>query len=275
AAAIKRIKALVHQEVPTFTFGYNFGAPEEMQDTPLTSQERCADGGWILDETAFTYNEKSSPYHLWAPYARRLVWWGDQINKWGGIYNPFDFRRGGAKYPIDCIYSAIFRLIASGRSPYCPPFYDARLPFGSPGQLATRYSECFFGRQREWLPEIQGAVDITAAAPVWWKDFVFRNRDSQGRRQMIVNLVNPPVAAEVEENPLSKLTPPVRNITVTCAPIEGKRPTAAYLLLAEPMEFTEEPQLRQLELPLTPTADGKVTVTVPSLLFWKIVVFQY
>ncbi|MHB9023376.1 MAG: hypothetical protein ACYC7E_04265 [Armatimonadota bacterium] len=275
AAAIKRIKALVHKEVPTFTFGYNYGAPEEMQDMPLTSRERCADGGWMLDETSFTYYEKSSPYHLWAPYARRLVWWGDQINKWGGIYNPFDFRREGPKYAIDRIYSAIFRLIAAGRSPYCAPFYDSRLPFGSSGKLATRYSECFFGRRREWLPEIKGEVDVTAAAPVWWKDFVFWNQDSQDHRQLIVNLVNPPVAAEVEENPLSRLSPPVRNITVTCAPAAGKRPTAAYLLTAESMEFTEEPRLRQIELSLTSAADGKVTVTVPSLLFWKIVVFQF
>ncbi|HEY3418444.1 MAG TPA: hypothetical protein VGM23_16330, partial [Armatimonadota bacterium] len=273
AAAVKRVKFLVHQEVPTFSFGYNYASPEEVKDMPLTLRERCAGGGWMLDEIPCVYQEKSSPYHYWAAFARRMTSWGDQINKMGGIYNPFDFRRGGGKYPIDKIYSSIFRVIAGGRSPYCPPFTYPT--FGEVGPLVTRYSDCFYGRQRDWLPEIKGEVDVQSAAPVWWKDMVYWNADSKGRRQLIVNLVNPPFAAEVEENPQSKLNPPVRNITVTCAPAEGKRPTAAYLLMAEPMEPYEPAQLRMMELPLTPTADGKVTVTVPSVIFWKVLVFQF
>ncbi|MHB9132516.1 MAG: hypothetical protein ACYDBB_15715 [Armatimonadota bacterium] len=275
AAAIKRVKELVHKEVPDFTFGYNYASPEEVKDMPLTMKERCADGGWMLDEISCTYQEKTSPYHVWSVFGKRMVSWGDQVNKMNGIYNPFDFRREGGKYAIDRVYSTIFRVMAGGRSPYCNPYYDARIPFGNIGRLVTRYSECFFGRKRDWIAEVKGEVDVRATAQVWWKDFVYWNRDSQGRRQLIVNLVNPPAAAEVEENPLSTLTPPVRNIEVTCAPVDGKKPIAAYLLMAEPFELTEEPAVRMMELPLQAAPGGKVRVTVPSVLFWKLVVFQY
>ncbi|MHB9024304.1 MAG: hypothetical protein ACYC7E_09025 [Armatimonadota bacterium] len=275
AASVKRVKELVHQALPDFTFGYNYASPDEVKDMPLTMKERCAGAGWMLDEVPCTYQEKTSPYHVWSVYLRRMVSWGDQVNKWGGIYNPFDFRRGGAKYPVDNIYSSIIRLIAGGRSPFCPSYHNSRLPFGNLGRFATRYSEFFFSRDRQWIPTLKGEVDVRAAGPLWWKDTVYWNKDSAGKRQLIVNLINPPMAFEVEENPKSELLPPVRNIQLTAAPVGGKPPTAAYLLSAEPMEPISEASLRMTPLTMKKLAGNKVSVTVPSVIFWKMVVFQY
>jgi len=272
AAAIKRVKELVHRELPDFTFGYNICAPEETKNMPLTMRERCAGGGWMLDEVPCTYQSKTSPYHVWEAYVKRMVSWGDQVNKWGGIYNPFDFRRGGARYVVDNIYSSIFRLIAGGRF-NC--YHNSRLPFGNLGRFATRYGEFFFGKNRSWIPDPKGEVEVKTAAPLWWKDMVFWNRDQQGRRQLIVNLVNPPMASEVEENPLSEIRPPVRDIQVVCAKADGKAPQAAYLLAAEPMEPTGNNEVRMMKLPMKSLAGGKVSVRVPSVLFWKMIVFQY
>ncbi len=272
AAAVKRVKALVRKELPDFTFGYNYAAPEEVEYMPLTMRERCADGGWMLDELPCTYQAKSSPYHYWTAYVRRMTSWGDQINKWDGIYNPFDFRRGSTPYPVDKIYSTIFRLIAGGR---IACYHNSRQPIGNLGNFSTRYSECFFGRQRDWLPEIKDEVDVKTDTPLWWRDMVYWNRATDGSRQLLVNLVNPPKAEEVEENPTSELRPPVRDIMVTCAPLNGKRPKAAWLLAAEPMEPTEQPALRQIPLLMKLQPNNHVTVTVPSVIFYKLVVFQY
>jgi hypothetical protein len=272
-AAIKRIKELVHKEVPDFTFGYNYASPEETKDMPLTMQERCAGAGWMLDEVSCGYQEKTSPYHIWSAYARRMTSWGDQVNKWGGIYNPFDFHRNGTKYPVDNYYSTIFRLIAGGRFP-C--YYNSRLPVGNLGRLATRYSEYFYGRNRSWLPKIAGEVDVKAPAPLWWKDMVYWNRDVDGNRQLLVHLVNPPRAAEVEENPRNEVMPPVKNIEVTAGPApDGKLAKAAYLVTAEPIEATGEPAVQQIKLALKSVPGGKVAVTVPSVVFYKLIVFQY
>jgi len=272
AASVRRVKKLVHRELPDFTFGYNISAPEETKDMPLTMKERCAGGGWMLDEVPCSYQSKTSPFHIWEAYVHRMVSWGDQVNRWGGIYNPFDFRRGGARYVVDNIYSTIFRLIAGGRFD-C--YHNSRLPFGDLGRFATRYSEFFFGKSRSWLSDVKDEVAVKAAAPLWWKEMVFWNRDSEGRRQLIVNLVNPPKVSEVEENPLSEIRPPVRGIEVICAKADGKAPRAAYLLTAEPMEPTGRNEVKMVKLAMKSLATGKVSVTVPSVLFWKMVIFQY
>ncbi|OPZ80396.1 MAG: hypothetical protein BWY76_03374 [bacterium ADurb.Bin429] len=118
-------------------------------------------------------------------------------------------------------------------------------------------------------------MDVKTDTPLWWRDMVYWNRATDGSRQLLVNLVNPPKAEEVEENPTSELRPPVRDIMVTCAPLNGKRPKAAWLLAAEPMEPTEQPALRQIPLLMKLQPNNHVTVTVPSVIFYKLVVFQY
>jgi hypothetical protein len=274
AAAVKRIKALVRQELPDFTFGYNYAAPEEVKDMMATFQERCEGGAWMLDELPCTYQEKSSPYHVWKTYVRRMMSWGDQVNNFGGVYNPYDFNRGSLECPIDLIYSAIFRIICGGRD-YGGWYYNSRQPIGDLGAMTTRFSEYLHNANRDWIPERAGEVDVNAAAPVWWQDLCFRTRTSDGRKCLQVHLINPPKVAEVLENPRSEINPPVRDITVTCSPSGGQKPTAAYLLMSEPFEFADLNEVRVLKLDLRDVGHGQVAVTVPSVLFWKMVVFEW
>jgi hypothetical protein len=77
------------------------------------------------------------------------------------------------------------------------------------------------------------------------------------------------------ENPRSETNPPVRGITVTCSPSEGHQPVAAYLLTSEPMEPTGLNEVRAVKLALRDAGGGKTAVDVPSVLFWKMVVFQF
>jgi hypothetical protein len=276
AAAVQRIKALVRQELPEFTFGYNYAAPEEVKDMMETFQERCAGGAWMLDELPCTYQEKSSPYHVWSAYVRRMMSWGDRVNKLGGVYNPYDFNRGSMEYPIDLIYSAIFRVICGGRD-YGGWYGNSRQPIGDLGAFTTRFSEFLHSTSRAWIPEVQGEIEVTtgSSAPLWWRDMCFWSQTSDGRRCLQVNLVNPPKAAEVLENPRSEINPPVRDVTVTCAPIDGRKPQAAYLLTSEPDELVELNDVRIVKLELSAADADRVSVVVPSVLFWKMVVFQW
>jgi len=274
AAAVKRIKALVHQELPDFTFGYNYASPEEVKDMLETFKERCSGGAWMLDEVPCGYQEKSSPYHVWKTYVRRMMSWGDQVNKFGGVYNPYDFKRGSMEYPIDLIYSAIFRVICGGRD-YGGWYYNSRLPIGDLGAFTTRFSEYLHNANRQWIADLKGEVDVQSAAPLWWRDMCFWTRGSDGRRCLQVNLVNPPQAAEVMENPRSEINPPVRDISVICGPCGGQKPTAAYLLTSEPDDVAGLNQVQVVKLDLHDAGEGKLSVSVPSVLFWKMVVFKF
>ncbi|NUQ63336.1 MAG: hypothetical protein HUU20_12725 [Pirellulales bacterium] len=274
AAAVKRIKALVHKELPEFTFGYNYAAPEEVKDMMATFQERCEGGAWMLDELPCTYQEKTSSYHVWKTYVRRMMSWADQVNNLGGVYNPYDFNRGSMEHSIDLIYSAIFRIICGGRD-YGGWYHNSRQPVGDYGAFTTRFSEYLHNANRDWIADPQGEVEVRSAAPLWWEDMCFRTRSSDGRKCLQVNLVNPPKAAEVMENPRSEINPPVRDITVICAPSEGQKPAAACLLAGEPMELTGLNEIQVVQLDLRQADGGKVAVTVPSVLFWKMVVFQF
>lgn len=274
AATVNRIKALVRKELPDFTFGYNYAAPEEVEDMPETFKERCEGGAWMLDELPCTYQEKSSPYHVWKTYVRRMMSWGDHVNKLGGVYNPYDFKRGSMEAPIDLIYSAMFRIICGGRD-YGGWYFNSRQPVGDYGAFTTRFSEYLHNANREWIADPKGEVDVKASAPLWWQDMCFWSHSSNGRKCLQVNLVNPPTAAEVMENPRSEMNAPVRDITVTCAPSDGQPPAAAYLLMSEPSELAGLNRVQVVKLDPRNTGDGKVAVTVPVVLFWKMVVFEW
>ncbi|HEY3398954.1 MAG TPA: hypothetical protein VGM19_15000 [Armatimonadota bacterium] len=271
AQNVRNIKAMVHQEIPTFTFGYNYSSPDETKDMRLTMQERCAGGAWMLDEIPATYQEKTSPYHIWKAYVRRMTSWGDQVRKWGGVYNPFDFRRGGSPYVVDNVYSAIIRLMGGG---HFACYTNGDLPFGDLGGFGTRFSEYLYGTNLDWISAPQSQVTVKAAAPLWWEDSCYWSKSAEGKKQLIVHLLNPPAVAEVEENPQSKLSPPVTSITVACAPVAGAKPTAAYLLASEPDNLGGANNTRVVKLELKDVG-GKATVTVPSVLFWKTVIFQW
>jgi hypothetical protein len=274
AAAVQRVKALVHKEIPDFTFGYNYASPEEVKDMMQTFKERCEGGAWMLDELPCTYQEKSSPYHIWKAYVRRMMSWGDQVQHFGGVYNPYDFNRGSMEYPVDLIYSAIFRIICGGRD-YGGWYYNSRQPVGDYGAFTTRFSEYLHNANRRWIPEVKDEVDVNSAAALWWRPMCFWTRSGDGRKCLQVNLVNPPKAAEVMENPRSEINPPIRDITVSCAPCNGEKPTVAYLLMSEPVHLTDLNQVQVMRLEMRDVDGGKVAVTVPSVLFWKMVVFQW
>lgn len=273
AESLAAVKALVAREIPEFTWGYNYGGPEEVEKTPLTIAEKCRGGGWILDEIICTYQEKTSPFHYWDAYRDRIVGWGDHIRQLGGIYNPFPFRRGGALYTVDHLYEGIFRLIGGARS-YMPGEFNAGAA-GKQGLMAFRYSDVFFGWSLRLQPATQTLVKVTAPDTLWWKSMVLRGAGANGRPRAIVHLVNSPPVNEVEENPQSLVRPPVKDVVVNCGPQDGKKlPVKAWVISAEPATPDAEPAVTATVLPLT-RHGNTAQVTVPWVLYWKTVVFEY
>jgi len=74
----------------------------------------------------------------------------------------------------------------------------------------------------DWIAELKDEAEVKSSAPLWWRDMCFWTQTSDGRKCLQVNLVNPPKAVEVMENPRSEINPPVCDITVSCSPVEGQ-----------------------------------------------------
>ena len=270
AESLRALKELVAKELPDFTWGYNKVSPERNKNTPLTLAEKCRGGGWLLDEVICTYQRKTSPYHYWAAYRDRILAWTDHCRKLGGIYNPYPFRRGGGKYPIDKVYESIICQAAGGRyGAYGPYESDAGL-VGRIGRMVFRYSNTFFSWDYDLQKDGEKLVRVEAPETLWWKQMVFHNKSHAGRPQTIVHLVNSPLSEEVEENPDSIPRPAAKDIKVVCR--GGGR--KAWIITAEPFRLGDEPEVQAVAMELTKEGDG-VSVTVPSVLFWKVVVFEH
>ncbi len=275
AESLKAVKDLVAEEVPSFSWGYNYASPEENATTPLLLAEKCRGGGWLLDEVVCNYQGKTSPFHIWSAYAPRMVGWGDKIRQLGGLYNPYGFRREGGKYPIDRLYEGIFRIIAGGRMDMAGGFIsNLSGKVGETDLLPFRFSDSFLSWNLRLQPESQNVVKVEAPETLWWKNMVFENKCAKGSAQRIVHLVNSPLASEAEENPSSAVRDPVPNVKVVCGKIDGKLPAKAWLLTAEPVTPTEEPEVKAVPLKLEPAGDA-VSVVVPSVQFFKTVVFEF
>ena len=185
AESIKAVKDLVAQELPDFTWGYNMCGPEENKNSPRFLAERCKGGAWILDEIAITYGEKTSPFHFWNAYGKRMIEWGEHIRRLGGIYDPWTFDRGGGdpnRPEVDWLYSTIFRILAGGRV-WNPLYKNNAALVGDLPRMAFRFSDTFSGWNLHLQPEDQKRVAVEGPPTLWWKGSVLSNRSPEGKDQ--------------------------------------------------------------------------------------------
>jgi len=140
--------------------------------------------------------------------------------------------------------------------------------------MVFRYSNTFFSWDYDLQKNGGELVHVEAPETLWWRQMVFRNKSHTGRSQTIVHLVNSPTSEEVEENPDSVPRPPLENVKVLCRSDGPKAAQKAWVITAEPLNLGVEPKVQAAAMELTKEDDG-VSVTVPSVLFWKVVVFEY
>ena len=279
AESLRAVKQMVNAVLPDYTWGYNGAGPEGVGNitaNDLARAEMCRNHGWMLDEVPYGYNAKTSPYHYWAAYSKRMLEWGEHIRELGGLYDPYTFDRGynpASQSEMDYLYASLFRLLAGARSEL--PFYKNNGALvGDLPWLAFRYNDLYSGDHLRLQPESQTQITVSAPATLWWKGYVFSNQSPDGTAQTLVHLVNSPAVDEIGENPDSRVRPPVRDVQITCQAQAGRLPARAWLVTAEPLTPDAEPQVQALPLRLTPEA-GAVSVSVPAVLYFKTVVFEY
>jgi hypothetical protein len=134
-------------------------------------------------------------------------------------------------------------------------------------RFALRHGELLFNNSLRRAPDPEQVARVTSPRPVWWKDYVYTEMLDAHRSRTVVHVLNPPVKAFVDYH---ENQPPLvqEGISVVAvAPSLQATCTRAWVLSpdTEPFVATVETVLQS----------GRVTVTLPKLLYWSVVVFPW
>ena len=266
AAATLYTKQQVFQVFPDYLFMYNGATYDPLHDRPLADGVSMAShGGLVTDESYRTYYEVNSPFNAWSKFVGRMVKEADRCASLGGYAGAYMPPPWTVCPNVDRLdYSLLF---AARNHPFyaCPtldrPADDGGSHFPIQKDIfrfVTRFTAFLWGRdeQRVVNPESQVAVD--AAGPVWWKDYVYARQRADGKRFLIVQLINPPPTEFIlgEKQPLPQ---PLTEVTVKFTQPVTKAWVGSW----------ETP----LRLYQAVDAPGGV-VTVPRLGIWTMVVAE-
>ncbi|MHB9025557.1 MAG: glycoside hydrolase family 66 protein [Armatimonadota bacterium] len=246
---------------PNFVVGGN-GDHQFRDRFPAVWDESCRKGQLRMEEVPRSSYSADSQTNRWHDYMVYYHNSGEVIRGLGGHHLTIGFDR---QHPVDHLYLSIFTY--AGRThPYGNMSADT-LPLGNYAAFVTRYSALLWDIDRvKALPNPEKKIAIQSARPVWWQEYATVRATPDGKRQYILHLVNPPVQERIYTDPTNKVPAPQKDITVTLKLDGGEKITRATLL-------SPDLDIRQVPLRVT-TKDGQVSVTVPELYFWDMLVLE-
>jgi hypothetical protein len=258
---IRMVREAVLKENPDAVFGYNWGLEYEKHGRvrPTDYAECCRDGGTILWESVNSIGDPGSTWHRWKVLAPAVADEVEHPHNLGGFLQCGAFPWWNAAEPFGKHVLAI--LFASRAHLYGGPGLDSNAPYF---RFAARYAELLYDMAVNRAPEWAQAVQVDAPQ-VMWQKWVYVHPSAEGQ-QVLIHLVNAPASEFVD---LGGTTPPtpVQDLKVTLTLPGGQAPKAVYLL---------SPDREPWCVPLTPTVEGgKLTVTVPELLYWDVLALQF
>jgi len=250
-----RYKEYVNPRFPHFIYGVNSGGVDSlMAAMPRETMEWCRGGGLIMNEFIRNAYQPQASLHHWVDYAPFLVTEVERTKRLGGYYGPI-LGNGIGATPDD-MYQCIFSN-AAGAHPYYHHLW---------GAFMTRYSSYCWDPALTHIPGPETLVSMPDT--VWWRHWIFTRDLGNGKRQLIVHLINPPLHPEVGESRKPEDLPaPVKNLTVHIFPDQfgAWQPVRATQLSPTP--------LLKETLPIV-NSEGLSTVTVPAVKLWTILVID-
>jgi hypothetical protein len=263
-AAWKRMRDSIWKALGRdFVIGLNSDRDLYHDQYPDEWDECCREGQLLMEEVPRSCYSPQSPRNVWHEYMRFYHEHGDIVRALGGHHLIIGF---DVQNPVDQLYMNVITY-AERAHPYAYQYHSETLPLGNYAQFVTRYAALIWDidRVQPW-PEAEKSVEVASASPVWWKELACVRSAPDGKRQYILHLINPPVQERIYSDPTNKVPTPQKDVQVTLRLDAGEKITRAWLLSADPTTHEEA-------LPLTAGAD-QVSVTVPQLYFWSMVVFE-
>lgn len=282
---MRLIKDAVRAAAPAFEWGYNAGYDLTAEQQPRTWKE-CAQNAGIWVEGGFRSGDegRADPTNTWAKYMDKL-WLSSQFAMRSGGY-PIHGALGADSTIVRRFMNAIFFTQGSHTcwhggtwgeflpysrfaTRYCAYLYDPRLHpwWGIPDIRVSGWVE-WEVRNADAIPPLDTAVRIQAPGRLFFPEkMLFQRQLSAAQTETVFHLVNHPVKPYVDYTEMQ--APPVQErIVVTLRAPTGMTARDAWCLSPDtwPMEQ---------QLTVAPAQQGWVTVTVPKLVVWDILVVRW
>jgi len=243
------VRKAVERELPEFRFAYNCPKPwtyPEMVETMVSG------GGFVMEEAA--KGVWGSPSSM-KGYANLLMAYRDHCWQAGGHFGVIT---GGGKETseLDRVYLSSI-VLASGAHPYGRTAYN---------RFALRYSEFIYNNRMRGLDDPDKRVRFGGDQKLFlWERFARTLDLGDGRRRLVLHLINPPAVGVTCRNFAQRTTEPIKDLPLSVSLPTGAKPIGAWLL-------DPEAHHQRLECDL---AEGKLEMTVPCVRFWKVLVIDY
>ncbi len=251
-------KDIVAEKYPEFRHGYNYlliekekGYDWAVEDYEL--DELCRDGGLIMNESI----GNASAGWTFAQVAQNLQVDGDLCRERGGYYLGISF--ASRNPPRDIVIESALWAAAG-----CRPYNDSMSR--EVRRYCTRYSQYTFdeGLRRLKMPEkILTPMNETR---LWWQPFVYETPLKNGRRHLVVNLLNLP---QTDKRP-----PREGTIKPTYDMPDGTDPVEFSVTLPEGISATAVHLIDPTTLAVTDVPLEENQFTVPAISTWQVAIID-
>jgi len=265
-----------------------------------------AEGGTGICNEPFRHAYiRGNPFNKWSQMASMLVFESDKANEYGGYAyayppTPWEVSPVITRFIYSILYAtrnrpwfaiALYGPFMRGAQSFIKQddlsHFESAVPIA---RFATRYSSILFGYNMERHKEPERFLAVHGDRDIWWKEFVHIRKISDTERQVVVDLLNPPLTEFVNPNADEKeIPPPQKEVKITIKVRADEKVTSAYFLSPD----IEGMKMKLSLLPdegagsikvydpsagksveMKQSGSGVVRVIVPELKYWGIVVFN-
>ena len=267
-----RFKKRVNAVYPGFLHAYNIafanpGSPLFMPSAPVDDFHECAkDHGMMMDESVRDYSHSNFSYGRPEVFYQAICREGDYMKRINGLPLLITFDMATT---LDRIYNCLMGLAGGERYTYL--ITPGEWPFGSLAKWLTRYS-AFVWDDTKRIQEPGKAITVAAPGlkadqkyPLLWKESCWVRDVGPGRKQVLVNIINPPrypAFSDRTQAPALSYT----NVTVELKIPEGATVTGGLHLSPDLVEGQEVLQAQ--------VDAGACRVVLPRVHTWSIAVFE-
>jgi len=255
---VRYFKEIVAAKYPNFAHGYNYLLiqPDKKYDWALEDyelDELCRGGGLLMNESI----GNASAGWTFAEIAHNLQVEGDLCRERGGYYLGISF----AMTPRDMLIESALWAAAG-----CRPYNAAMTR--EIRRYCTRYSQYTFDERLRRLATPEKVLTPQTATPLWWQPFVYETPPADGKRQLVVNLLNIPQQVKRPNNRDTTKPRPEWEM------LPGTDPVTFALTLPAGIHATGVNLIDPQTLAITPLSLKDNHFEVPSVATWQVAVID-